>query len=483
MNPDKNYTFRFCLPQKTFHYQASKTIYQFHQSSALVRGIMGPLGSGKTTACCFELMRRIFEHPINPKTNRRELVVLIVRNTEQELKDTSLRTWLNLFPEEHFGKYYASERVHKIRLPKIHADVLFRALDRPQDEKKILSLEATWIFVNEARELPLSLIQMLPRRLRYPNMKTCGEYKKGMIMDSNPPDTEHWWYQLFEEQKPEGWKLFKQPSGISQEAENIENLPQGYYKSQMAGLPEEWLKVYRDGNYGLVRTNNAVYPEYQDLKHCQEFEVNPNLPLVLGLDFGRTPCAIFTQIDAFGKWWVMDELTTSNTGAVEFAEILKAKITTSYPLFEVEIFGDPAGGQKSQTDSKTVFESLALGGIFAQPVNTNAVFLRREVLKNLLRSFPEGKAKIQIHPRCKMLRKGLNGGFCYQDQKANEKNQQRVLKNEFSHPVEALEYAILGKKEDVAFFNLAQEKRGEFFPSFPTEKPNTSFYWLDSTEI
>jgi|GEM_PF-3791995 len=39
-------------------YTPSKTAAQFMRESCLVRGLMGPVGSGKSSACCWELFRR-----------------------------------------------------------------------------------------------------------------------------------------------------------------------------------------------------------------------------------------------------------------------------------------------------------------------------------------------------------------------------------------------------------------------------------------
>jgi len=51
-------------------------------------------------------------------------------------------------------------------------------------------------------------------------------------------------------------------------------------------------------------------------------------------------------------------------------------------------------------------------------------------------------------PRASMIRKGLQGGFCYRRiQKSGERYTDEPDKNEYSHPVEALEYALQGEGE------------------------------------
>ena len=47
-----------------------------------------------------------------------------------------------------------------------------------------------------------------------------------------------------------------------------------------------------------------------------------------------------------------------------------------------------------------------------------------------------------------MIRKGLQGGFCYRRvQVSGERYTDEPDKNEYSHPVEALEYALQGEGE------------------------------------
>ena len=81
-----------------------------------------------------------------------------------------------------------------------------------------------------------AVVQMLDLRVgRYPQDIEPTWY--GIFGDTNAPDTDHWYYRLAEEDKPEGWAFFKQPGGLVRDsadapwrenpaAENIKNLPE-----------------------------------------------------------------------------------------------------------------------------------------------------------------------------------------------------------------------------------------------------------------
>lgn len=194
-------------------YLATPILSDFHRSNAFYRGVMGPVRSGKSTAMCNEIFRRSIEQKSHTDGKRYSRWV-IVRNTYRELEDTTIATWLRWFPEENFGKLNSQSMTQQIRCGGLCVDILFRALDRPKDVKKLLSLEVTGAWVNEAKEVAKGVIDVLGDRVgQYPPRELGGCTWRGVMMDTNPPDDDHWWYRLAEEEKPEGWAFFRQPGG------------------------------------------------------------------------------------------------------------------------------------------------------------------------------------------------------------------------------------------------------------------------------
>ena len=125
-------------------YQASPTLSRFHRSKLFYRGIVGPVGSGKSTSCCMEIMSRALRQARGPDGIRRTRWV-VVRNTYGELKDTTLVTWLMWFGESIFGPFAKSEMTHRLEFKDVSMEVMFRALDRPDHVAKraeILGLDA-----------------------------------------------------------------------------------------------------------------------------------------------------------------------------------------------------------------------------------------------------------------------------------------------------------------------------------------------------
>jgi hypothetical protein len=293
-----------------------------------------------------EILRRAKEQAPDSKGVRNSRW-LVIRRTYPELQKTTLKSWSHLFPENPFGKYNWNEPIThnwSFRLPdktSVKAEIIFMALDGPRAEENIHGAELTGGWVNECKEVAKPIIDVLRGRVgRYPAMRDGGPTWYGVIMDTNPPDDDHWLYKLAEKEKPEGWGIYKQPGGVIKDretdkwvfnpnAENLQNLPPTYYTDQMAGQTEDYIKVNLAGEYGYVREGKPVFPEYSDTLHVGEFDPVPNIGLHLGADWGlcyddqtevltEAGWKFFKDVDA-----VSDKAATRNpeTGALEYTPI------------------------------------------------------------------------------------------------------------------------------------------------------------------
>lgn len=450
--------------QNIISYTASPVLARFHASDAFYRGVMGPVGSGKSTAMCMEIMGRARRQVKGPDGVRRSRWA-IVRNSYRELQDTTLKTWLSWFPEEVFGSFNLSRMTHVIRSGEVELEVLFRSLDRPGDLKKLLSLELTGAWFNEAREMPKTIIDAMGDRVeRFPARKDGGCTWAGVLMDTNPPDTDHWWYRLAEEDKPEGWGFFSQPGGLIEiagdkgpvfqfnpHAENQENLPEDYYLRRMTGKSIDHVRVYYCSKYGFVQDGKPLYPEFHTGVHVadQRLLPVPGRPLYVGIDFGLTPAAVFGQKLVSGRWQWLDELVAEDMGMVRFAELLATKCAEDFRGCELRVFGDPAGSQRSQVDERTPFDILRAASIDARPAPSNDPLLRREAVALPLSRLIDGKPSLMLSPACKVLIKGMAGGYCYKRVQimGEERYRDEPDKNRFSHVCDAAQYLMIGAGE------------------------------------
>ena len=347
-------------------------------------------------------------------------------------------------------------------------EIFFMALDKERDERKLSSLELTGAWINEAKEVSKRFIDLLTGRVnRYPAEIDGGFDWSGIIMDTNPPDDDHWWYRLAEQVKPAGWKFFKQPGALIRQpdgnyianplAENVKNQARGYqYWAQMiAGKDREFLKVYIEGKYGSVFSGRPVYDGlYNDDMHVSPtpLGVFRGLPLILGWDFGLTPACIFAQITPMGVLNVLREYLCERGGIRQFTtDVVKPALLNEFHGMNVISRADPAGNQASQVDEKTCIAELTRLGIYTEAAQTNDFIPRRQVVINFLTKTVNGKPGFQLDPSCKMLRKGFNGGYQFSRIQVTGEERYRDVpnKNDYSHPHDGLQYLALSAESPI----------------------------------
>ena len=456
------------------------TLKNFLKDDNFFRGVRGPVGSGKSVACCIEIFRRALQQKPNHEGKRKSRWA-VIRNTNPQLKTTTIKTWLDWFPENEWGAFrWSIPYTHYIQVGDIDLEVIFLALDRPEDVKKLLSLELTGVWVNEARELPKSIIDACTMRVgRYPSMRDGGATWYGVIADTNAPEEDHWWaimsgdvptpdYLSRDEAlmlvKPDTWEFFTQPSAMTEKketdgsligytnnvsCENKKNLTKDYYANIIRGKTKGWIDVYVMNKLGTIEEGKSVYSNWNPELHLAK-EPIPKAPntVFIGIDFGLTPAAVFGQKLPNGRWLILQELVCFDMGISRFSELLKHEIAKNYKGMEVDIYGDPAGDFRAQTDETTPFQILRQNGLMGKPTHSNDVALRIESVETALGRLIDKKAGLLLDNSCLNLKKGFNGGYHYRRlQTSGDRYDEKPNKNRYSHVHDALQYMMMGAGE------------------------------------
>jgi hypothetical protein len=449
---------------------AGPTLALFHRSDAFVRAVMGPFGSGKSSSMAMEIMWRAGEQAPAPDGKRYSRWA-VIRNTYPELQLTTVKTFKDWTAGA--GKWNHNPPItYRLQTGNLDLEVIFLALDKEDDVKKLLSLELTGAWLNECRELPKSIFEAVTARVgRYPSKAMGGSTWSGVILDTNPPGDDHWFYQLFEVDRPAGYELFKQPSGLAEDAENLANLPggRGYYTRIAAGKDPDWIKVYVHGQYGRLIEGKPVFYNFRDGTHVAPAALAavPGLPLLIGVDFGLTPAAVIGQRLADGRWLILSEVTTDalGTGVVSFAQALTAHVAQTYPEHDVAgVYCDPAGNHRSEIDTRTALEVLAehTGWKVRPAAPTNDWTMRLEACLAAFGRLVDGKPGIMISPAAADFRKACNGGYHYRLLRTGNglTYAEDPAKNMSSHVADAFQYLLLGGGEaNVVMNKVARAKR------------------------
>lgn len=421
-------------------FDAPRTVGQFMNSTAFARFIIGPVGSGKTTGCIFELLKRAIEQDPD-QTGARRTRFAIVRQTLSQLKMTVLLdilTWLR-----PICQYKVSEQLIIVKFNDVVSEWYMIPLEDEDDQKRLLSMQLTGAWLSESIEMDPALVDAIAGRCgRYPSAADGGCTWFGLIGDTNAPVDGSEWWKLFEDNRPVDWQVFTQPGGLEPNAENLEwllqtretlKLPpndprrraQGrtYYERLARGKNVDWINRYVNAKYGEDPSGTAVFRT----SFRRKFHVRPTLepvqgyPLIVGQDFARNPCSLICQPDHMGRLLVLQEVIAEDIGLeLHVTKALKPMLYQERYLGRMmAAVGDPSGISKGNFLEENSFDVMMRLGVPAFPAPTNHIDPRiRAVDTLLLQQRDGGPALVIDEERCPMLVRALGGAYRYGKTKA-----------------------------------------------------------------
>lgn len=440
---------------------------KFLASRKFIKQIMGPVGGGKSTVAFFDLLTRSFGQ--EPYNNVRRTKHVILRNTAAQLKATVkplIDQWMVTMPPTPMGQWRVTDNTFEIRvrIPDgtiVHTEFVMVAADTPDDVRRLLSMECSSAWVEEAREVDPEVFAGLQGRVaRFPNRASGGVTYPGVICSTNPPPLGGFWHEMITN-PASNTEVFIQPSAlladgsINPEAENLANLDPDYYDNLIAANTEAWVDVYLRNNFGPGNMGQPVYKaSFKRGFHVAKaplLAVSQSVnPLVVGMDNGLQAAATVLQRDMRGR---VNCLTSAfvpkdrTMGVESFLDtILIPKLTAKFPLIRKESYVfvlDPACFQRSQVDEKTIAMAVAARGYGVVKASTNDPERRVQAVEALLAQQIDGEAGFLMDAEENThLIEAMEWGYRY------KKNTDGSLtttfdKSHHSHVAESLQYAAL----------------------------------------
>lgn len=478
------------------------TLVGFMLSDARVRIIRGPIRSGTSSMCCHEIWRRACAQEPNPNDGMRRTRWAVVRNTYPDLAQSTVKTWLSWFPERDFGRFiWSKPMVHTMRKGDVHCEVVFIALDKPDDVSKLRSTEWTGIWFNELEYIPKELFDEAESRAGYyPAIKDGGCTWSGVFGDMNAPSEDNWVVMMTGEvplpddmpederqqyRWPVGWDYFVQPTGLIEvfgpdgktvegyklnpEAENLRWIPKingrALYLETIKGKTKRWIDSRIMNRITAPVDGMPVWPMFVEETHVARtpLRYNPNWPLHVGLDFGRRPAAVFGQLIG-DRWQIIGEMYGTDEGASVFAprvrrwiidncrELINSDETRDFEdairLGRLRLHGDPKGADKVQSDDTTAYDVFRTHGlrVTPAPLPSNNVRTRIETVETVLNNMREGMPRFLLSPNCRKLKMAMAGGYHFK-----KGDFQRIVPmkdaNGYSDVSDALQYLMVGAGE------------------------------------
>ena len=442
-------------------YTAAPTVAKFMQSDAFGRIIGGPIGSGKTTGCIYELLRRYTRFAI-------------VRQTLKSLKDTVLKDCEMQLSTIGLGQWRVSESVFYLKFDNVVSEWLFLPLEDATDQARLLSMQLTGAWMSECTEMNFDIVTPLSGRVgRYPAGVRGDATWHGIIADTNMPTDMTPWAKFMQSTSrgeiPE-WQCWVQPSGLAPEAENLSNLlqteetkkfPDGdpirvakgrlYYDRLVStwGPNHNWVKRYVKAEYGNAPSGAAVFKESfrPDFHIVADTIPIPGYPLLVGQDFGRNPWSLICQMDHMGRLLVHKEVAATNIGLDKHVkEKLIPTLVNQFTGYRVVLIGDPSGVAKGNVSEESMFDALKRLGLAAFPAPTNDIEKRIMAVEALLaRQTHGGPSLIISRTGCPLLCRAMAGGYRYKKKRdgALKPKPDKDDPEGFSHVADDLQYIAL----------------------------------------
>lgn len=405
----------------------------FIESRAKADLFSSRMGEGKSTAIAWA---NFYHTRHNPGARW-----AIVRDTWENLRATTMKTFFQWFPPGIYGTFNASHKTFTWAEGVAKGEVEFLGMDDAQDATKLMSRELGGLAIDEPAPAVGStgvdemIFDLGLTRLRQPGMKWYAAK-----LAENNPDEAHWTYKRFVAPGDPEFRIW-QPTN----PENARNLPASYYQDMRRTLIHrpDLVRRFVEGEFGFQQIGKSVTPQWNDKIHLAVGLIPiARQELILLWDFGHNPTCIITQKTPLGHWNVLDAIVGDGIGVEELLEgAIVPLLRDRYMNHPLRHIGDPAGNQREQTSiRRTAVMAIKsrLGGSWRSgPVKPEA---RIEPLRAVLSRNINGRGLVQVdRDRAAPVYHALRGGWHYHIARTGLISSIPV-KDQHSHPGDAMSY-------------------------------------------
>jgi len=455
-----------------------------------VRAIMGPVGGGKSVSCVYDMLLNAGQMPIC-RDGKIRYRLAIIGNTYGQIERNLFPTYFEWLPRTTDNFFEAElkggggrQAFHKVGFKvirggvvvQVECEVIFAAIGEQAVQPFMRGFEPTAFWLYEMDQMPETVLTNAIGRIgRYPPKKQLrpgDSYRPYVVGDLNAPDIDHWFVKAFDEQRVEGYTLYRQPGARTGRAENVQNLPDGYYDRliRLNAKKPRWITRFIDCEYGPSEEGEPVYPEYSDALHLSAapLKASDNLPVKVGFDQGLTrPAGVIAQRTSLGQWRILAEVVPGRMNARRFAAQFKQVLGDVAPNAAIQMgWCDPAGftGADKEAGEFAWAEIVARElGFPILPTETNEIEPRLTAVKDELTFMIDSQTPAFILSRgaTPMLRKGFASHYRYKRSLVGggERYSDKPEKNDWSNPHDALQYLLLGEKGRYGVISGSREIR------------------------
>lgn len=421
--------------------------------------VMGPVGSTKTTTCLYFLLMEAARQAPSPDGIRRTRYG-IGRFTLASLKMTVLKDALSLFGR--LAEWNGSNNTLTFKIADIHSEWIFLPMETEEDQKRLLSLQLTGVYINEVREVAFPLVMAaFSRTGRFPSTKHGGVpvTHRFLLADSNMGTINSDLYNFLEKEKNPNVLFIHQPSGKSPKADWLKYLPKDYYDDIQIGQTKAWIDTHVHSKWSLDLTGLPVFSTIFNYNfHVSEKPLHPihAYPLIVGIDPGFNPAALIGQLTPRGQLRIYREIYAPNClfGTFINTYVMPVAQMPGFALKPLYFIIDPAGINRNAVTGLSAYGVLQEMRFNVYLASTNDIDPRLKAIERLLvetRGFEsnDDDAKqipaILIDRSCDVLIRGLQGEYRYKKKKlTGELEDKPEKKHPISDVMDCLGYIGIG---------------------------------------
>lgn len=433
-------------------YKAPPAVAKFIQCEASESWIVGPVGSGKTVGGMMKILYHASRQAPN-KEGIRKTRFAVIRDTYENLKATTLKSFLDWFEDGKAGTWMSSAKTFYLKMGDVESEIIWLGLDDQKDVARLLSLELTGAFLDEFVFIGESILEAAASRVgRYPSMKDGGPTWYGIWGSTNPGTVDDFWFRYLYDVIPndpirsQEVKLFQQPGARTPQAENTENLHPDYYPKLIRTKSQEWIRQFLDVTWMPSKGGKPVFPMFSQNIHVSSYNLipSPSYPLLVGYDPGISYMGLcFAQYDHLNHrvmFYNPDKILEDMGAERLVKDVVKPLLRTTFTNVANRVLWcmDPAARNRSAGDERSAYQIIKQDYQCTFDMD-NSIRTRLDAVDAFLgRNTSQGPALV-IDPRCKDMIDGFSHGYHYKVAKNGTKSD-APEKNRYSHLMDSVQY-------------------------------------------
>lgn len=220
-------------------------------------------------------------------------------------------------------------------------EFLFRGIDDPEKIKSIVDPTDAWL--EEASEFDREDYTQLNLRVRGDN-----NTPKQLWISFNPIDEDHWLKETFFDNVKDSCLII--------DSNYLHNrFIDEEYKQELERLKDEdanMYNIYALGKWGTFNKRGNIYKSFDEVKNIANYKYNPDLPLIVCMDFNVDPMKWALIQHVSGNDYVFDEIVQQDTTT----ERMTAELVRRYGKANYQVYGDYSGTFRHTSSPSTDYD-------------------------------------------------------------------------------------------------------------------------------